>query len=67
MRYIKHTFLILALLLVTACTPQDPSKYDLKSPCVSNSKSLRPNGVQGKDPCIPRTPEMNLIYQKYLV
>jgi hypothetical protein len=42
-------YLIALLLFLSACTPVDPSFYDLKSPCVSTDI----------DPCIKRDTSLN--------
>ncbi len=40
------------LFVLVGCKPQDPSVYDIKSPCASRKKE-HANGVE---PCIKRTP-----------
>ena len=49
---VKKFFVLCLFFILVGCKPQDPSAYDVKSPCVSHKKEFT-NGV---GPCIKRTP-----------
>lgn len=49
---VKRLFIFCFLLILASCKPQDPSVYDIKSPCASYKKG----DVIGIEPCIKRTP-----------
>lgn len=46
-------------LFLSSCTPQDPVKLDLKSPCAY----VKHNGdVSGVNPCEKHVPKLNSLY-----
>lgn len=52
-RILKYLILAMSAFAIASCA-QDPSVYDLKSPCVSND-----DGIHGFAPCVKRRPLEN--------
>lgn len=50
----KFIIVITMGLILSGCIPRDPSRYDVKSPCVSND-------LDGNAPCTRRIPVENQI------
>ena len=58
----KVVIVVTAILLISGCTPTDPSLKDLKSPCVALSNHYRSDDtVHQLNPCIRRSPRDNYI------
>ena len=53
-KFIKYTIIAAAALVLASCA-QDPSVYDLKSPCVTD------DSAGGFNPCVKRKPLENEI------
>lgn len=58
-RIMACTCIVITLCVLASCTPQDPTKFDLKSPCVYNEHSKYSSN---RDPCVHRKPELNARY-----
>ncbi|MFQ3307236.1 MAG: hypothetical protein ACI8ZF_000480 [Candidatus Midichloriaceae bacterium] len=47
----NYLLLLCAVCILASCRPQDPSKYDIKSPCAANLSYTKDH-----QPCIKRSP-----------